>query len=250
MKKKEEGNPTVITTREKKEKALQHFLTHLLNSEIKKDIGRIFLFGSLVSDEVDEESDIDVLIFSFNRLDKVREVCADLSFQTALKYGESVEPLVYCIDELRYLNSNFIYSVVTRGKEIHKMSEEELLRKESQNYLDLAREYLREAQNSIKANDLRLGVDGAYNACELSIKGLLLLKLGEIPKTHGGIIQKFGEIYIKSGVMGKDVGREVNLGLDLRNRARYDFHAQIAPENVFRVVETAETLIQTLENHL
>ena len=114
----------------KKKEALQYFLTNLLNSEIKKDIGRIFLFGSFVGDEVDEESDIDVLIFSFNRLDKVREVCADLSFQTALKYGESVEPLVYCIDELLYLNSNFIYSVVTRGKEIHKMSEEELLRKE------------------------------------------------------------------------------------------------------------------------
>ena len=139
----------------KKKEALQYFLTNLLNSEIKKDIGRIFLFGSFVGDEVDEESDIDVLIFSFNRLDKVREVCADLSFQTALKYGESVEPLVYCIDELLYLNSNFIYSVVTRGKEIHKMSEEELLRKESQNYLNLAREYLKETQNSIKANDLK-----------------------------------------------------------------------------------------------
>ena len=240
----------VITIREKKEKAFQYFLTSILNSEIKKDIGRIFLFGSFVSDEVDEESDIDLLIFSFNRLDKVREVCADISFQTALKYGESVEPLVYCIDELRYLNSNFIYSVVTRGKEIHKMPEKELLRKESQNYLDLAREYLREAQNSIKANDLRLGVDGAYNACELCIKGLLLLRLGQIPKTHGGIIQKFGEIYIKSGIMEKDVGRQVNLGLDLRNRARYDFHAQINKESISRVAETAETLLQALENEL
>lgn len=239
----------VITIREKKEKAFQYFLTSILNSEIKKDIGRIFLFGSFVSDEVDEESDIDLLIFSFNRLDKVREVCADISFQTALKYGESVEPLVYCIDELRYLNSNFIYSVVTRGKEIHKMPEKELLRKESQNYLDLAREYLREARNSIKANDLRLGVDGAYNACELFIKGLLLLRLGQIPKTHGGIIQKFGEIYIKSGIMEKDVERQVNLGLDLRNRARYDFHAQINKESVSRVAETAETLLQALEEN-
>jgi len=250
VKEKESRNSMVITKREKKEKAFQYFLTHLLNSEIKEDIGRIFLFGSFARDEVDEESDIDVLIFSSNRLNKVREVCADLSFQTALKHGESIEPLVYCIDELRYLNSNFIYSVVTRGKEIHKMPQKELLRKESQNYLDLAREYLREAQNSIKANDLRLGVDGAYNACELCIKGLLLLRLGEIPKTHGGIIQKFGEIYIKSGIIGKDVGREVNLGLDLRNRARYDFHAQIAKESISRVVETAETLIQAYENEL
>ncbi|MFQ6052438.1 MAG: nucleotidyltransferase domain-containing protein [Candidatus Hydrothermarchaeota archaeon] len=110
----------VIIKREKKEKALQYFLTNLLNSEIKEDIGRIFLFGSFARNEVGEKSDIDVLIFSFNRLDKVREICADLSFQTALKYGESIEPLVYCIDELRYLNSNFVYSAVTRGKEIHK----------------------------------------------------------------------------------------------------------------------------------
>jgi len=97
---------------------------------------------------------------------------------------------------------------------------------------------------------LRLGVDGAYNACELCIKGLLLLRLGEIHKTHGGIIQKLGDICIKSGIIGKDVGREVNLGLDLRNRARYDFHAQIAKESISRVVETAETLIQAYENEL
>ena len=95
-----------------------------------------------------------------------------------------------------------------------------------------------------------MGVDGAHNVCELSIKGLLLLKLGEIPKTHGGIIQKFGEVYIKSGIMGKNVGREVNLGLDLTNRACYNFHAQIAQESISRVVETAGTLIQTLEKEL
>ena len=80
----------------------------------------IFLFRSFSRDEGDEGSDIDLLIFSSNRLDKVREVCVDLSFQAALKYGESIEPLVYCIDEMRYLNSNFVYSVLTRGKEVHR----------------------------------------------------------------------------------------------------------------------------------
>ena len=75
-----------------KEKAFQYFLTKLLNSQIKEDIGGIFLFGSFLSDEVDDKSDIDRLIFSSNRLDKVREVCADLSFRTSLEYGESIEP--------------------------------------------------------------------------------------------------------------------------------------------------------------
>src|SRR6266511_366789 len=233
-----------------KSRAMEYFLEHLPGSSVQDSIAKIFLFGSFARGEVDERSDVDLLVFSFDRLREVREACADASFEAALKYGESVEPLVYCVDDLRYVPSHFLYSVLSRGKEIYTVPEEELVVREARNYLDLAREYLAQAKNSFGVGDLRLAVDGAYNACELCCKGLLLLKLNEIPRTYGGIVQKFGELYVKAKIVPELTGRRLNLGLDLRNRARYDFHARIDREDAAEVVKLAEALIDTLNNQL
>jgi len=158
--------------------------------------------------------------------------------------------LVYCIDDFRYVPSNFLYSALRRGKEIYAVPEEELIVRETRNYLELARDYLSQAKNSFNVGDLRLAVDGAYNACELCCKGLLLLKLNEVPRTHGGIVQKFGELYVRTKIVPELTGRRLNLGLDLRNKARYDFHARMAGEDADEVVKLAEALIETLASRL
>ena len=130
------------------------------------------------------------------------------------------------------------------------MPEEELVVREARYYLEVGGEYLAQAKNSLGAGDLRLAADGAYNACELCCKGLLLLKPNEIPRTHGGIVQKFGELYVKAKIVPELTGRRLNLGLDLRNRVRYDFHARIDSEDTAEVVKLAEVLTDTLDSRL
>lgn len=230
--------------------ALDYFLKRLLDSEVKDYIAKIFLFGSVASGNATGGSDVDLLVFALGETEKVRVTCADASFEAVLEYGESVEPMVYSANDLRYPPSNFISSAVQRGKEVYSMKEEEIARKEAQDYLHLAEDYLSQAQNSISRDDLRLGIDGAYNACELAIKGLLLLRLGEIPKTHGGIVQKFAESYVKEGPLPKETGREIRLGLDLRNRARYDPLARIVSEDAMKLAVLASFLINTLDGEL
>jgi len=229
---------------------MEYFLEHLRRSAVRGSIAKIFLFGSFARGDANERSDVDLLVFCFDRPREVREACADAAFEAALQYGESVEPLVYCVDDLRYVPSNFLYSVLRRGKEIYAVPEEELVVREARNYLELARDYLGQAKNSFGVGDLRLAVDGAYNSCELSCKGLLLLKLHEIPRTHGGIVQKFGELYVRTKIVPEHTGRRLNLGLDLRNKARYDVHTRITRDDADEVVKLAETLIETLENQL
>lgn len=95
-----------------------------------------------------------------------------------------------------------------------------------------------------------MGADGAYNACELCCKGLLLLQLKDIPRTQGGIVQKFGELYVKPKMVPELTGRQLNLSLDLRNKIRYDFHARIDREGADEVLKLAEVLSDTLENQL
>ena len=46
-------------------------------------------------------------MFTLGDLSKVSYACADASMWTGIETRESVEPLVYCVDELRYINLYF-----------------------------------------------------------------------------------------------------------------------------------------------
>lgn len=205
----------------KKQKALDFFLNELLRAEAKHHIARIILFGSLLKGEAKEGSDIDLLVITTDSYREISNACADSSFETSLSTGESVEPIIRCIDEARYPQSYFMYSVLKRGREVYSMEEQELKRKEAQNYLYLSLEYLKGSKSNSEGGHFRIAVDTAYNACELAIKGLVLLRLPDIPGSHGGIVKKFGELFVKSGEVPKELGRQMNLALEKRNNARY-----------------------------
>ncbi len=160
----------------KKRKALNRFRRYLLSSQEGKNVGKIILFGSLVRGEVRDSSDVDVLILASGNLNDVENAAADAAFEAGMDFGESIEPLVYCLDEARYPSSYFLYNVSRKGEEIYSMDEAQIRREESRGYRDLALEYLEGAMDSLKSGHPRLAVDAAYNAAELCAKGLLLLK--------------------------------------------------------------------------
>ncbi|MCU4139947.1 MAG: putative nucleotidyltransferase MJ0435 [Methanophagales archaeon] len=107
---------------ERKKNALKYFKERLLKSEAGDLIAKIVLFGSVARGEAGEESDIDVLVFALGDLRKVREACAEASLWTSIETGESVQPLVYSIDELRF-PSFFIYKSVREGEVVFEMEE-------------------------------------------------------------------------------------------------------------------------------
>jgi uncharacterized protein (UPF0332 family)/predicted nucleotidyltransferase len=245
---KAESNLSRIMDR--KRKALALFSQILLSSPIKKYIGRIILFGSLRKNEIRADSDVDVLIVALGRLREVESAAADSAFETGLITGESVEPLVYCLDELRYPTSYFLYSNFLHGEEVYSMDEDQMKVAESRGYRDLACEYLEAASDSLKAEHPRLAVDAGYNAAELCVKGLLLLKIDELPSSHGGVVIKFGEIYVKDGPLPRKLGRDLNKCLALRNKSRYDPHAMIGRDEADDVLKLAHTIIKILDEEL
>lgn len=234
----------------KKERAIDYFLKELLKKEARYHIAKIILFGSLLKGEAKKGSDIDLLVITTDSFKEISNACADASFETALSTGESVEPIVRCIDEARYPQSYFMYSVLKRGREVYSMEEQELKRKEAQNYLYLSLEYLKGSKSNSEKGYFRIAVDTAYNACELAIKGLLLLRLPDIPGSHGGIVQKFGELFVKTGEVPKEFGRNIGLALEKRNNARYEPHAQITKEDAEGIIDLGERLQKILEKNL
>ena len=233
-------------TEERKKNALKYFKERLLKSEARDLIAKIVLFGSVARGEAGEESDIDVLVFALGDLRKVREACADASLWTSIETGESVQPLVYCIDELRF-PSFFIYKSVREGKVVFEMEREEMLRREAEGYLDLAETYFESFKMLKQANMYRVAVDVGYNAVELCIKALILLRAGEIPRTHGGIVKKFGEIFMKSGEIPSEIGG--NCIFHLGTGTRRASHARIT-EDMDDVENLIKFLIGFLEREI
>lgn len=128
------------------------------------------------------------------------------------------------------------------------MDDEELKKKESRNYFDLASEYLEGSRAALQGGYFRIAVDASYNACELLIKALLLLRLPEIPGSHGGIVNKFGEWFVKTGEVPKELGRAIGLALEKRNNARYEPHAKITREQAEEIISLGERLRQIFED--
>jgi uncharacterized protein (UPF0332 family) len=197
------------------------------------------------------DSDVDVLVIGTDRLRELSEACAAASFDTAMQWGESVEPLVYCTDDMRFPQSYFLYDTLRRGKEIYRMDEEMLRRKEAEAALALAREYLASAEDTAAHRHYCLAVDGASNSAELAIKGLLhLVKLEKMPSSHGGTVQMFGKRYVMTGLVAPEQGHKLNVHLELRNKARYDFHARITQDDARDTLAMAKEFIAFLEAQL
>ncbi|MEW6685647.1 MAG: HEPN domain-containing protein [Candidatus Edwardsbacteria bacterium] len=234
----------------RKERAAEFFIQQLLESKVKDSIAKVVLFGSTLKRKVRKDSDIDVLVIATDSLKEVAESCADASLETGIFTDEGVEPLVRCIDEVRYPQSYFLYYQLRHGREVYQMNAKELKEKEIKNYLGLSQEYLEGAKGNYQNRHWRIAVDAGYNAAELLMKGLLLFKLRDIPGSHSGIVNKFGELYARTGLVSRQMGRTANWALQKRNDARYEPHAEITDRDAKEIIDFAEELFKILEKKL
>ena len=130
------------------------------------------------------------------------------------------------------------------------MDEEELKDREVKDYLALAQEYLEMAEVSLANGKYRVAVDTAYNAAESCARGLLLLKLPELPRSHDGLITKFSELYVKDGPLPRKLGSSMNIMLKLRSRARYDANGLIEKRMAEDAIELAEAMMNALRGRI
>jgi len=233
-----------------KRSAIDDFTRRLLSSEVGEAVAKIVLFGSVLRGSAGKDSDIDLMVIASSKLEQVTEACSDAAFETLLKQKEGVETIVHCLDEWRFPTSYLVWQVKKEGKEIYTMEEKEIRRAEAQGYLEIAGHYLDAAKRNMEAEDYRVAADLAYNAAELSAKGLLILKLEELPCSHRGVVNRFSELYIQDGSLPKELGRRLNRGLSVRNQARYEPHIRLGKKEADEMVDLAEDLTRALEERL
>jgi len=230
-----------------KQRALEYFVSRALR-ELKGQIVKIFLFGSFARGDCDKASDIDLLVIYSGDKDDYLAKLDEIAFDTALQYGELIEAIPMSIHEFRAReSSSFLLREAKEGRILYAMPKEEALKLEASDYLELAEEFIAYAKGALKRREYRSAVDQAYNGLELVIKALILLRGERLARSHGGIVQQFGRLYVKDGPLKREIGRSVGRALRLRGMARYDPRAQITPEDAQAVLKTAQELLSFLE---
>lgn len=226
-------------------KAVKIFKRRLLSKRSSPYIMKIVLFGSGVKGGMHKDSDLDLLIVSSNG-QKVRDDIFDTAFELQMNYGLPIEVLIEDLDN--YIHpSYFLNNILTYGKEVYTVDKKALKKEAMVNLLSLAKEYLSGAKEAFKAGFYRLAIDAGYNAAELSVKALLLHKIDDLPGSHGGIVGRFGELYVKTNEYPADIGRKLNLILELRNEARYKYQSIIKKENAKDLLKFAQDFIKKIK---
>lgn len=111
--------PFVNKNYNNKKKALNFFAASLLDNGIKNRIGKILLFGSLAQNKASKKSDIDLAIFIKGRKTrKIEDIIDELSFDSTVKYGESIEPVIYSYKKYQKPDSPFLKEILQYGKTI------------------------------------------------------------------------------------------------------------------------------------
>jgi uncharacterized protein (UPF0332 family)/predicted nucleotidyltransferase len=228
---------------------IKKFKDALVKSDIGHEISKVVWFGSTLKKKAHRDSDVDILIVTKNGK-AVQDRIADILLDFQMNNRTPLEIVTSNIDELYPIIDPFLENVLQYGQEVYSMPEKDLKLSVANHYLSLAQEFYDSANDSIQRGFYRLGLDGAYNSAELAAKGFLVMKISDLPGSHGGIAQRFGELYIKPGEIEREIGRRLNQSLELRNAARYKFTAKISEEEAKLVLSLAVDLINLLEKKL
>lgn len=216
---------------------------HLLQSEAAKYILKIILFGSWAKGLFHTNSDIDVLIVKKLGEDADKYI-NNAVYDTILNTGLPIEVLICSVEDILWPDSYFIYNILSYGKELYSMDKEALKKEAMRGLLELSREYLISAEYVAKGKYWRLAVDAAYNSLELAAKALLLEYLDDLPSSHGAVVAKFGELFVKTKQLNASIGRGLHKALQLRNQARYKWETKMNKEDYKQIYTLAKNLHQ------
>jgi len=214
----------------------------LLAQKLGGRLVKVILFGSVAKGFADASSDVDVLVVVDRVSDDVRSAVAEVAFDVSVRFGEPIEYIVMGLEEYRAksLDNPFIYEVEHFGRVLYHdpKPEEEMVKK----LLRLADEYYSYAVKCAQQLMYRPAIDLSQNAVELLLKALILAKGEALPKSHGGYIHKFGELYVLQGGVDRVIIAKLYKALELRNKARYDSEYEPVEAEVNEVFQTYREL--------
>ena len=113
-------------------------------------------------------------------------------------------------------------------------------------YLDQADEELLAAQLLFEKKFYRESVSRAYYSMFHAAQSLLILK--EIyPKSHKGVLQKFGEEFVKPGMLERKMGYMLSQAKSMKLKADYDVGVKIDKGECEEILENCEFFLNKVK---
>jgi uncharacterized protein (UPF0332 family) len=121
--------------------------------------------------------------------------------------------------------------------------------KEIESLIKKANRYLKSAKLLLKDGDYESSVSRTYYAMFYSAQAMLLTKNLSF-SSHKSVISAFGENFIKTGILPKDMGREFNRAFEKRQIGDYEYKFVILEEEAEKILENGEKFVEKIIEQL
>jgi uncharacterized protein (UPF0332 family) len=121
--------------------------------------------------------------------------------------------------------------------------------KEAEALVQKARRYLKSAEMLLRDKDFESSVSRTYYAMFYCAEAALLTKNLTF-SSHKGVISAFGEHFIKTGLLPKEMGRELNRAFEKRQLSDYEYTFSMSGEEAEKVLESGKPFVSNIENWL
>jgi uncharacterized protein (UPF0332 family) len=112
-----------------------------------------------------------------------------------------------------------------------------------------AERFVKSARMLIDEADYESSVSRAYYAMFFMAEAVLLTKNLSF-SSHKGVISGFGEHFIKSGILRKELGKELSLAFQKRQIGDYEINSDISAEDAREVLSKANEFVAALKSYL
>ena len=115
------------------------------------------------------------------------------------------------------------------------------------------KEYLDQAEEEFEATNLlfdegfyREAISRAYYSMFHAAQAILFIKK-VYPKSHKGVIQKFGDEFVKPGLLERKTGQLLSQADSMRLKADYDVGVKIDKEECKRIIKNCEIFLSRVK---
>lgn len=243
---------------------LAEFLLRL-REQCGDQIAHVWLFGSKVRGDFDEESDVDLLIVARNGSDALGEAVGEIAYALSLEHGVLLcEHVVsaYRFAQMRARQEPIYKNVVREGIDLWVLGTiPARVAEERPSYnLGTPEDYLRHrlkrshedlawARGALERGEYRLALNRAYYAV-FHLVLAVLANLDVVRHRHSAVESAFHQYLIKPGFIEPEYGPFYREARQWRENADYHFGVEFTEEKTREVVEQAERIVARLERFL
>jgi hypothetical protein len=108
---------------------------------------------------------------------------------------------------------------------------------------------LSDAELLLENGSVEAAINRGYYAAFQAARAALLIE-DESPKTHSGVIRRFGYHFIRTGRVSEEIGDILTTAQSMRGRADYEAIADLSQEDAAHLIEDGRRFIEVVEEQI